>query len=324
MTQLDKSEAALRSVRRGDPPVVLICSVSIDVLSSCSREFVRTLRSEGARVEFYTPGHADGVLQATNKLLEGIPFEAILSSTELFPPHLLIVDDAELLSAAETAALRRLVQGLRGSAFRVLLLARRSRAEVERLPLADLNDLMVTWNADGVESESPAIESLKVDQSSTVSTPTIPPVTVVKETAPIPDVLADLARERAETRGFDTTSSYRWMVAPLKVTVLVTAILLSAYGITTALMNSGDSETLVYDCGSHPDRESIDVLLMRIGRSTPTRVIAESGRFRLQLGPFPSQEAAEIVREQAWLLGSCRVNPIAVRAVDSLPRKAGG
>jgi len=324
MTQLDKSEAALRSVRRGDPPVVLICSVSIDVLSSCSREFVRTLRSEGARVEFYTPGHADGVLQATNKLLEGIPFEAILSSTELFPPHLLIVDDAESLSAAETAALRRLVQGLRGSAFRVLLLARRSGAEVERLPLADLNDLMVTWNADGVESESPAVESLEVEQPVILSTPPIRPEPVVEETAPIPDVLADLARERAETRGFDTTSSYRWMAAPLKVTVLVTAVLLSAYGITTALMSSGETTTLVYDCGSHPDRESIDVLLARIGRSTPTRVIAESDRFRLQLGPFPSQAAADIVREQAWMLGSCRVNPIAVRAVDSLPSKAGG
>jgi hypothetical protein len=89
-------------------------------------------------------------------------------------------------------------------------------------------------------------------------------------------------------------------------------------------MSSGETKTLVYDCGSHPDRESIDVLLARIGRSTPTRVIAESDRFRLQLGPFPSQAAADIVREQAWVLGSCRVNPIAVRAVDSSPSKAGG
>ncbi len=324
MNQLDKSEAALRSVRRGDPPVVLICSVSIDVLSSCSREFVRTLRSEGAHVEFYTPGHTDGVLQATNKLLEGIPFEAILSSTELFPPHLLIVDDAELLSTGETAALRRLIQGLRGSAFRVLLLARRGRSEVERLPLADLNDLMVIWNADGVESESSAVEPLKAEESATISTPTIQPAAVVKEAAPIPDVLADLARERAETRGFDTTFSYRWMAAPLKVTAFVIAVLILGYGLTSGLMRSGDTEPLVYDCGSHPDRESVDVLLVRIGRSTPTRVIAESGRFRLQLGPFPSQAAAEVVKEQAWLLGSCQVNPIAARALDSVPQKAGG
>jgi hypothetical protein len=142
--------------------------------------------------------------------------------------------------------------------------------------------------------------------------------------APIPDVLADLARERAETRGFDVTFSRRWMSTPLKVAAAVIVVLLLGYGLTSGLMISKDSEPLVYDCGSHPDRESIDVLLARIGRSTPTRVTAESGRFRLQLGPFPSKSAAEAVREQAWLLGSCRVNPIALSAMESLARKAGG
>jgi len=324
MTQLDKSEAAIRSLRRGDPPVLLICSSSMEVLSTCSREFVRTLRSDGARVEFHTPGQTDGVLQATNKLLEGIAIEAILSSTEVFPPHLLIVDDAERLSAGETAALRRLVQGLRGSAFRVLLLARRSRSEVERLPFADLNDLMMIWNADSVESESSTVEPLKVESPAPVSAPIIQPEPVVKETVPIPDVLAELARERAETRGFDTSFSFRWMAAPLKVTLLGIVVLLLGYGITTGLTSSKDSEAVVYDCGSHPDRESIDVLLTRIGRSTPTRVLAESRRFRLQIGPFPSQAAAEILQEQVWALGACRINPVAVRALDSLTQKAGG
>jgi len=324
MMHLDKAEAVLRSVRRGDPSVVLICSISIDVLSGCSRDFVRTLRSEGARVEFYSPGITDSLLQATNKLLESMPVDAIRTSAESFPPHLLIIDDAERLSVGETAALRRLVQGLRGSAFRVLLLACRSRSEVERLPFADLNDLMVIWNADSVESESPVVAPLKIEQPSTTSTPETQSPVVVEEAAPIPDVLADLARERAETRGFDTSFSYRWMAAPLKVTVLAIVVLLLGYGITTGLQGSKDTEAVVYDCGSHPDRASIDVLLARIGRSTPTRVTTESGRFRLQIGPFSGRAAAEVVREQVWVLGACRINPVAVRAVDSLAQKTGG
>lgn len=353
MTVLDKAAAARRSVMRGDPTVVLICSASAEVLSNRSREFVRTLRSDGARVEFHAPGHADGLLQSTNRLLESIPLEAILSSTELFPPHLLIIDDAETLSGAEATALRRLVQGLRGSAFRVLLLAKRSRSEIDRLPLADLIDLMVIWDADKPDSEpitakrapiespkvelpkvEPAkVEPIKVDPPKTESTQAESAKKTSKSTAksstdevaaPIPDVLADLARERAETRGFDVTFSRRWMSTPLKVAAAVIVVLLLGYGLTSGLMISKDSEPLVYDCGSHPDRESIDVLLARIGRSTPTRVTAESGRFRLQLGPFPSKSAAEAVREQAWLLGSCRVNPIALSAMESLARKAGG
>ncbi|MBM4192510.1 MAG: hypothetical protein FJ196_05590 [Gammaproteobacteria bacterium] len=324
MTGIDQSAIALRSVRRGDPSVMLICSASTAVLSRCSREFVRTLRSEGARVEFHTPGQADGVLQSTNRLLEGIALEAILSSAESLPPHLLIVDDAELLSAVETAALRRLIQGLRGSAFRVLLLVSKSRSEAERLPLADLNDLMVIWDADRVEGAPPIIEQRVVEPPKVTPTPTTPPSIVSEDAAPIPDVLADLARERAETRGFDATFSRRWMMTPLKVTALVIGVLLLGYGITSAVRVTGDSETLIYDCGSHPDRESVDVLLVRVGRSTPTQVTKESGRLRLHLGPFSSQTAAKAAREQAWLLGSCRVNPTVVRAIDPLTRKAGG
>ena len=324
----DKAGAARHSVMRGDPPIVLICSTSIDVLSNCSRDFVRTLRSEGVRVEFHTPGNAEGILQSTNRLLEGIPLEGILSSTELFPPHLLIIDDAETMSAAETTALRRIVQGLRGSAFRVLLLAKRSRSEAERLPLADLNDLMMIWDADGVESE--ALDIKPVESNLPEIEPPKKPETSRKSLskdpldAPIPDVLADLARERAETRGFDVTFSRRWISRPLTIAAVITVVVLSGYLLTSGMTASDSAEPVVYDCGSHPDRESIDVLLARIGRSTPTRVTAESGRLRLQLGPFPSEEAAEVVREQAWLIGACRVNPITVRALESLTRKAGG
>lgn len=324
----DKAGAARHSVMRGDPPIVLICSASIDVLSNCSRDFVRTLRSEGVRVEFHTPGNADGILQSANRLLEGIPLEGILSSTELFPPHLLIIDDAETMSAVETTALRRIVQGLRGSAFRVLLLAKRSRSEADRLPLADLNDLMLIWDADGVESEALDIKPVE----STLPEVELPkkPATSIKSLskdpldAPIPDVLADLARERAETRGFDVTFSRRWFTQPLTIAAVVAVVVVSGYLLTSGMTDSGTTEPVVYDCGSHPDRESVDVLLTRIGRSTPTRVTAESGRLRLQLGPFPSEEAAEVVREQAWLIGACRVNPITVRALESLTRKAGG
>jgi hypothetical protein len=313
---------------RGDPPIVLICSASVDVLSNYSRDFVRTLRSEGVRVEFHAPGSADGILQSTNRLLEGIPLEGILSSTELFPPHLLIIDDAETMSAAETTALRRIVQGLRGSAFRVLLLAKRSRFEAERLPLADLNDLMMIWDADRVESEDLAITPL--ESSEPEIEPPKKPAMAMKSSSddplktPIPDVLADLARERAETRGFDVTFSRRWITRPLTIAAVVAVFVLSGYMFTSGMTASESAEPVVYDCGSHPDRESIDVLLARIGRSTPTRVTAESGRLRLQLGPFPSEEAAEVVREQAWLIGACRVNPITVRALESLTRKAGG
>lgn len=338
MRGLDKAGAARHSVMRGEPPIVLICSASVDVLSNCARDFVRTLRGEGVRVEFHTPGNAEAILQSTNRLLEAIPLDGILSSTELFPPHLLMIDDAETMSAAETTALRRLVQGLRGSAFRVLLLAKRSRSDADRLPLADLNDLMMIWDADAAENDALVVNPPTLDSTeakpSDLDLPEIEPKKKPVESAkqsstdprdlPIPDVLAELARERAETRGFDVTFSRRWITRPLTITAVVAVVVLSGYMLTSGITGSGTTDPVVYDCGTHPDRESIDVLLARVGRSTPTRVTAESGRLRLQLGPFPSEEAAKVVREQAWLLGACQVNPITVRALESLTSKAGG
>ena len=108
MTPLNNSTVAHDCVLSGTPPILIICSATTASLSGASREFVRELRSGGTRVEFHAPGDADALLQSANRLLAEIPLESPLGSAQSYPPHLLIIDDAESLSLAEAAALRRI------------------------------------------------------------------------------------------------------------------------------------------------------------------------------------------------------------------------
>lgn len=332
MTATDNATVARDCVQSGTPPILLICSAKSESLSNASRELVRDLRTDGARVEFHAPGDADALLQAANRLLAEIPLEALLGSTHYYPPHLLIIDDAESLSMAEATALRRLVQGLRGSAFRIMLLVRQSQSGLQRLPLSEITDIALIWAVDGLEEIEPVTSfvvesSPKIEEAPTVTAEPIavkamPPARQASD--PIPDVLAELARERGETRGFDIALPRRWMTTPVKVAFAVLAFIVAGYGVTTLFTGTPVNAPVVYDCGLHPDRESVDVLLTRIGRTTPTRVTTESGRFRLQVGPFASHSAAEAARTQVWRLGACRVEATVVRAAAAPTRKVGG
>lgn len=326
MTATDKAALARECVLSGTPPLLLLCSASSEALSTNAREFVRELRNGGARVEFHAPGDAESLLQSANRLLAEIPLESLLASGKQNPPHLLIIDDAESLSSAEAASLRRMVQGLRGSPFRTLLLARSTRAALQRLPISEVTDIAMIWDLDG-SSESELDLSAEVDApvipSVPMPTPAVTPAPAPADAA-IPDVLAELARERAETRGFDVTSSRRWMATSLKAAAAVVVFILIGYGVQIAFLAPSKSASLVYDCGLHGDRESVDVLITRIGRTTPTRVTNEAGRFRLQVGPFASESAANAVRAQVWRLGACRVEAALART-DAAPKpKTGG
>lgn len=315
MTPLNNSTVAHDCVLSGTPPILIICSATTASLSGASREFVRELRSGGTRVEFHAPGDADALLQSANRLLAEIPLESLLGSAQSYPPHLLIIDDAESLSLAEAAALRRIVQGLRGSAFRTMLLVRQTKAGMARLPLSEILDIAMVWDVDGTDDAAVQAESIPVIEEPVVIK-TDAPVLPREPDEPMPDVLAELARERAESRGFDVTISRRWIAKPAAIALVVVAFIAVGFGLVSIFAGKAETAPLVYNCGLHPDQESVDVLLARIGRTTPTRVTSESGKFRLQVGPFATATAADAARSQVWRLGACRVEP----SIDSSKR----
>ena len=141
---------------------------------------------------------------------------------------------------------------------------------------------------------------------------------------PIPDVLTMLAQERAEKRGFDVTVPRRWTVSPATIVLSVIMLLTAGIAVDAVLTDETPAGPLAYDCGLHPDREAVDVLLARIDRTLPTQVTAESGHLRLRVGPFDSRAAAESARAQVWLLGACRVIPGRYPEAISPDRTAGG
>lgn len=318
MTEMDRVGAAQACLRDGNPPLLLVCSGSADALSISARELVRGLRREGARVEFHTPGEPEALLQAINRLLADVPLDRSLTNAGSAPPHILVVDEGETLAEPETATLRRMVQGLRGSCFRAVVLVRRPPATMEGLPVAEIIDLAMVWDVDGRDPGPGAAAALPIP------VPTVEELHVARPDTPIPDVLAELARERAETRGFDVTLPRRWAMSPVKV-VMAVIVFLTA-GIAVEMYTTEDVATgpTVYDCGLHPDREAIDVLLARIDRTLPTQIVAESGRLRLQVGPFDSRPAADAARAQVWRLGACRVVPEAYHKAVTPDRAFGG
>lgn len=332
----EQGAAACAAVTAGEHSVLVICSGETNILSGASRELVKDLRAAGARTEFHVPGDADTLLQSTNRLLADIPLDSLLSSATQHSPRLLVIDDAERLSSAEVSALRRLVNGLRGSVFRVLLLVRQTAQGLRFLPLAELAELTIVWHVDGTSADEdqplPGPERIATPPLELPSVPTSAPMqaqsrekavaetsstAVEANTARLRDVLAELASERAAARGFDVTAPRRSVPMAVKAMIALSVVLIAGYVTYDFWLRDFQVGPLVYDCGLHADRESVDVLLAQVGRTTPTRVIEESGRFRVQVGPFTGRAAADAAREQVWRLGACRVSPVTAQAVKS-------
>ena len=316
---------AVSVVMAGVSPVLVTISSSSQTLSLSSRELVRELRSAGTRIEFHAPGEAGALLQAVNRLLADIPLESLRKSAETEPPRLLIIDDAEGMSVAETASLKRIANGLRGSALRILLLVKSDASQLVLSPLTDLAELAVLWDLDASDDEEPISAPIK---DTTESPP--PPVAVEQPSSrsavdtPIPDVLTELARERAAALGFDATSRTSSMRSIVTATFAAMGVLLAVFLIYDAMTERRQAPPKTFDCGLHPDRESVDVLLARIPRATPTRVLTEGGRLRLLVGPFPDATAADVVRAQLWRIGSCSSKPFVPPVAVADTRKMGG
>ena len=196
---------AVSVVMAGVSPVLVATSASSEALSMSSRDLVRDLRSAGTRVEFHTPGEAGALLQAVNRLLADIPLESLGKSAEAEPPRLLIIDDAEGLSIAEIASLKRIANGLRGSALRILLLVKTDASQLVLLPLTDLAELATLWDLDA--SDEDASDEDASDEEEPVPGPILdtterkpapvavnPPAIGPVSDTPIPDVLTELAR----------------------------------------------------------------------------------------------------------------------------------
>ena len=321
---------AVSVVMAGVSPVLVATSASSETLSMSSRDLVRDLRSAGTRVEFHTPGEAGALLQAVNRLLADIPLESLGKSAEAEPPRLLIIDDAEGLSIAEIASLKRIANGLRGSALRILLLVKTDASQLVLLPLTDLAELATLWDLDASDEdasdEEEPVPGPILDTTARQPAPVAvnPPAIGPASDTPIPDVLTELARERAAALGFDATSRTSSMRSIVTATFAAMGVLLAVFLIYDAMTERRQAPPKTFDCGLHPDRESVDVLLARIPRATPTRVVTEGERLRLLVGPFPDAAAADVVRAQLWRMGSCNPKPVAPPVAVSNTRKMGG
>lgn len=305
----------------GVSPVVVAASVSAATLSASARELVRGLRAAGARTEFHSPGDdAGALLQSVNRLLVDIPLESLRDSADDRPPHLLVIDDAEGLSSAETAALKRVANGLRGSALRILLLTRVDATELVQLALSDLGEIAGLWDIDGSADEASAAGSAAVGNELAAvpaaneggrtarASVAIPPGP--RAEIPIPDVLAELAQERAAALGLDVTQGRRRTSSIVAGTAVALGLLLVVFIAYEIWATRPQALQNTFDCGLHPDRESVDVLISRIPRTTPVRVIPEGGRLRLQVGPFPDSAATAEARAQLWRIGACSALPV--------------
>ena len=321
---------AVSAVMAGVSPVLVATSASSQTLSMSSRDLVRDLRSAGTRVEFHTPGEPGALLQAVNRLLADIPLESLGKSAEAELPRLLIIDDAEGLSIAETASLKRIANGLRGSALRILLLVKTDASQLVLLPLTDLAELATLWDLDAsaedASDEEEPVPGPILDATERQPAPVAvdPPAIGSVSDTPIPDVLTELARERAAALGFDATSRTSSMRSIVTATVAAMGVLLVVFFIYDAMTERRQAPPKTFDCGLHPDRESVDVLLARIPRTTPTRVVTEGERLRLLVGPFPDAAAADVVRAQLWRMGSCSPKPVVPPVAVSNTRKMGG
>jgi hypothetical protein len=315
----------------GNPPVLILCATSSGLLSKRSRELIRSLRTDGARTEFHAPDDSDTVLKSANRLLADMPLERLYEGAAQQALRVLVIDDGEKLAEPEVSSLRRLVEGLRGTVLRVVVLARHAGSRLSELPVAGLGERALVWDL-----ESPIGELRRLEQTTDGTVPRAKrtqrgfsePLTArIDDQADLSeaeDILAELARERSDAGAVVHAGSRRmrgiW-IAMLGVVI----VLLGSLGVVRWMTDQKAAALLmVYDCGLQPDRESVQVLIDQLGQGIPTRVSEQLGRYRLEAGPFKGKAAAEAARAQIWRIGACHVAPIIVSAATDVPRGNGG
>lgn len=339
MTPSDNSDV-FHSVRQGDVPVFLLRAVAATRLSEAVRQLLRDLRSTGARLEFHD-GTAGEVMQAVNRLLVDVPVDAIAGGGSEGALRVLFIDNGEKLPIDELRALRRITSGLRGSVLRVVVAERITPgAQPEASTVGEFGDLAAVWTldndtdvvavsaagsaADGpLRVAQPVVATSKVAVGETAAVAATASVAATPssrsgERLEIPDVLFDLAKERGARQPEARFSG--WWRGRRSALVVAVLILLGGlfYGVWVQQPRAQLGEKRFYDCGLHPDRESIEVLVGQVARSTPTRVREEEGKFRLEVGPFADQASLEAVRSQLWRLGACQSRPSVEQSTSSI------
>jgi hypothetical protein len=322
---------AKKQLLSGNPSVLILCATSASLLSKHSRELIRSVRTDGVRTEFHAPDDSDTVLKSANRLLADMPLERLYEGAAQQAVRILVIDDGEKLAEPEVASLRRLVEGLRGTAFRVVVLAKHASSRLSELPIAGLGERALVWDL-----ESPIGELRRLEQESDgagrrakptqqgFSEPLRARIDDLTELSEAEDILAELARERSDAGAVVHAGSRRtrgiW-IAMLGVVI----VLLGTLGVVRWMTDQKAAALLmVYDCGLQPDRESVQTLIDQLGQGIPTRVSEQLGRYRLEAGPFKGKAAAEAARAQIWRIGACHVAPIIVSAATEIPRGNGG
>jgi hypothetical protein len=314
----------LSAVRQGDVPVFLLRAVSPSRLSEVVRQLLRDLRATGARLEFHD-GAAGEVIQAVNRLLVDVPVGALAGGGSESALRVLFIDNGEKLPTDELRELRRITSGLRGSMLRVVIAERvMPGVPSEASTVGEFGELALVCTLDEFTADvqpNTARDELAVAEIGVAEAAIVPAAHAPRssERLEIPDVLFDLAKERAPLQPETWVSRWgrarRSMLLVAAGSILLGGIL---YIIAAQQQPGQPGEPRVYDCGLHPDRESIEVLVGQVARSTPTRVREEAGKFRLEIGPFADQASLEAVRAQLWRIGACQSRPAVERSTSSV------
>ena len=189
----DALDDVVRAVEAGLPEGLVIAGPDADALATASRDLVRRLRTDNGQVEFYEPGGTEGLLQATNRLLQDIPLEQLSSSRVSDGMRLLLVLNAEAMGREEAATIRRLAGALRGSALRILLFARLGTVIELHPTLAEFAEAGTCWLLD--EKTARRVEVAGIDEVAVAMPPATPPPAAAPATSgqnspPVPPIVA--------------------------------------------------------------------------------------------------------------------------------------
>ncbi|NDD75567.1 MAG: hypothetical protein EBZ40_11420, partial [Gammaproteobacteria bacterium] len=300
----DALDDVVRAVEAGLPEGLVIAGPDADALATASRDLVRRLRTDNGQVEFYEPGGTEGLLQATNRLLQDIPLEQLSSSRVSDGMRLLLVLNAEAMGREEAATIRRLAGALRGSALRILLFARLGTVIELHPTLAEFAEAGTCWLLD--EKTARRVEVAGIDEVAVAMPPATPPPAAAPATSgqnspPVPpivvppkpvvaavakpqddvDILMQLADERARARGLTnsrrTYSRLFWAMSSLAALVVMAGVGYAVWD-DSAERPTGPQ---LFDCGIHEDPELVRVLQKKLGADVPTKVVDQGGTFHL-------------------------------------------
>jgi hypothetical protein len=318
------------------PAIIVTCAANSALVSEAGKNLSRALRTPESLIEFYDPSGITALLEAISRLVLDLDVTALGADYGANPrSRILMINAAEDLSNDEVDALLRLIGGLKGIPFYVLLLAHTPDGLAGEPTLRRLQQKAFFWQVDGEWNSSKQVHIGSTDAPSAASDETSDSLLedhssqddakiTTKKFALVAMILITLLFVGGggwlwQQHRSEMIEWYAKLIAPPPPKVLPALPVDAASQAKQQISGATGQGSYVLSCGQYHDQAQLDVVDAKVKKLSPTRRVTHDGIIELFAGGYASIDEAQKAITALLPIGPCRTE---IRTLDTAAQSA--